>query len=123
MEIEKSHTSTLTVEERHLACNVGSGDLRVFATPMMIALMENAAMLAVADSLEEGSTTVGGHIESSHIKPTGIGHTVTATATLTAVEGRKLTFNVEASDEEGPIGKGIHIRFIVGAERFMQKVN
>ena len=123
MEIGKSHTSTLTVEERHLACNVGSGDLRVFATPMMMALMENAAMLAVAESLEEGTTTVGGHIESSHIKPTGIGHTVTATATLIAVEGRKLTFRVEASDEEGPIGKGIHIRFIVGAERFMQKVN
>ena len=123
MEIGKSHTSTLTVEERHLACNVGSGDLRVFATPMMMALMENAAMLAVAESLEEGTTTVGGHIESSHIKPTGIGHTVTATATLTAVEGRKLTFRVEASDEKGPIGKGTHIRFIVGAERFMQKVN
>ncbi len=122
MEIGKSHTSTLIVEERHLACNVGSGDLRVLATPMMMALMENAAMLAVADSLEEGSTTVGGHIESSHIKPTGIGHTVTATATLTAVEGRKLTFDVEAADEEGTIGKGTHIRFIVGAERFMQKV-
>ncbi len=122
MEIGKSHTSTLVVEERHLACNVGSGDLRVLATPMMMALMENAAMLAVADSLEEGSTTVGGHIESSHIKPTGIGHTVTATATLTAVEGRKLTFDVEAADEEGTIGKGTHIRFIVGAERFMQKV-
>ena len=122
MKIGTTHTSTLVVEERHLACNVGSGDLRVLATPMMMALMENAAMLCVADGLEEGCTTVGGHIASSHIKPTGIGHTVTATATLTAVEGRKLTFNVTAADEDGTIGEGTHIRFIVGAERFMQKI-
>ena len=122
METGKTYTSTLTVEERHLACNVGSGDLRVFATPMMMALMENAAMLCVADDLEEGNSTVGGHISSSHIKPTGIGHTVSATATLTAVEGRKLTFKVTAQDEDGIIGEGEHLRFIVGKEKFMSKV-
>lgn len=122
METGKTYTSTLTVEEQHLACNVGSGDLRVFATPMMMALMENAAMLCVADDLEEGNSTVGGHISSSHIKPTGIGHTVSATATLTAVEGRKLTFKVTAQDEDGVIGEGEHLRFIVGKEKFMSKV-
>lgn len=122
MEIGKTYTSTLTVEEHHLACNVGSGDLRVFATPMMMALMENAAMLCVADELDEDSSTVGGHISSSHIKPTGIGHTVSATATLTAVEGRKLSFKVVAQDEEGTIGEGEHLRFIVGKEKFMSKV-
>lgn len=122
METGKTYTSTLTVEERHLACNVGSGDLRVFATPMMMALMENAAMLCVADELEEGNSTVGGHISSSHIKPTGIGHTVSATATLIAAEGRKLTFKVTAQDEDGIIGEGEHLRFIVGKEKFMSKV-
>lgn len=116
------HTSTLQVSESHLAVNVGSGDLRVLATPMMMALMENAAMLAVAPELEEGQSTVGGQIASSHLKPTGMGHTVTATAELVKVEGRKLYFKVFASDEEGLIGEGEHLRFVVGREKFMSKV-
>lgn len=122
MEIGKKFVSTMVVEERHLACQVGSGDLRVLATPVMLALMENAAMLCVADQLDAESTTVGGHIAASHLKPTGIGHTVTATAELTAAEGRRLTFKVSASDEEGLIGEGEHLRFVVGRERFMNKV-
>ena len=122
MEIGKKFVSTMVVEERHLACQVGSGDLQVLATPVMLALMENAAMLCVADQLDAESTTVGGHIAASHLKPTGIGHTVTATAELTAAEGRKLTFKVSASDEEGLIGEGEHLRFVVGRERFMSKV-
>lgn len=122
METGKKYTSTLVVEECHLACTVGSGDLRVLATPIMLALMENAAMLCVANSLEEGNTTVGGHIAASHIKPTGIGHTVTATAELIGEEGRKLKFKVSASDEDGLIGEGEHLRFIVGREKFMNKV-
>jgi len=117
-----SHTSSLKVEERHLAVNVGSGDLPVLATPMMMALMENAAMMAVSPAIEEGQTTVGGQISSSHLKPTGLGHTVTATAELIAVEGRKLTFRISASDEDGIIGEGEHLRFIVGREKFLSKV-
>ena len=119
----KKYTSSLVVEEKHLACNVGSGDLEVFATPMMMALMENAAMLCVADDLDEGCSTVGGQISSSHIKPTGLGHTVTATAELISVEGRKLKFKVSASDEEGLIGEGEHLRFIIDKSRFMSKVS
>ena len=122
METGKKYTSTLVVEEKHLACQVGSGDLRVLATPMMMALMENAAMRCVADELDAGSTTVGGQISSSHLKPTGLGHTVTATAEMIAVEGRKLKFRISASDEEGLIGEGEHLRFVVGRDRFMQKV-
>lgn len=122
MTIGKKYTSILVVEERHLACNVGSGDLRVLATPMMMALMENAAMLCVADELDPANSTVGGQISSSHLKPTGLGHTITATAELIAVEGRKLKFHVSASDEEGLIGEGEHLRFIVGREKFMSKV-
>lgn len=122
MQIGKKHTSTMIVEEKHLACNVGSGDLPVFATPMMMALMENAAMLCVADELENGSSTVGGQISSSHLKPTGLGKTVTATAELISAEGRKLKFKVSASDEGGLIGEGEHLRFIIDKEKFMSKV-
>lgn len=122
MEIGKKFTSSLVVEEKHLACNVGSGDLPVFATPMMMALMENAAMRCVADEFDTESSTVGGQISSSHIKPTGLGHTVTATAELIAVEGRKLKFKISASDEDGLIGEGEHLRFIIGREKFMSKV-
>ena len=116
------HTSTLTVGPEHLACRVGSGDLEVLATPMMMALMENAAMLAVAPALEEGQTTVGGQISSSHLKPTGLGKVVTATAELTAIEGRKLTFKIQAYDEAGLIGEGTHLRFIVNREKFLSKI-
>ena len=122
MQIGKQYTSTMIVEEKHLACNVGSGDLPVFATPMMMALMENAAMLCVADELENGSSTVGGQISSSHIKPAGLGKTVTATAELISAEGRKLKFKVSASDEGGLIGEGEHLRFIIDKEQFMSKV-
>lgn len=122
MQIGKKYTSTMIVEEKHLACNVGSGDLPVFATPMMMALMENAAMLCVADELENGSSTVGGQISSSHLKPTGLGKTVTATAELFSAEGRKLKFKVSASDEGGLIGEGEHLRFIIDKEKFMSKV-
>lgn len=116
------HTSSLIVGEEHLASHVGSGDLDVFATPMMAALMENAAMLAVAPELEEGQSTVGGMITTSHLKPTGKGHSVTATAELVKVEGRKLKFKVTASDEGGVIGEGEHLRFIISKEKFMSKV-
>lgn len=122
MQIGKKYTSTLIVEEKHLACNVGSGNLQVLATPMMMALMENAAMMCVADELDADTSTVGGQISASHLKPTGLGHKVTATAELIAVDGRKLSFKVSARDEDGLIGEGEHLRFIVGCERFMSKV-
>jgi len=88
----------------------------------MMALMEEAAMRCVAPHLEDGQTTVGGYIAASHLKPTAHGRTITATATLTAVEGRKLQFTVSASDEDGLIGEGEHTRFIVDRERFMARL-
>lgn len=117
-----THTSTLVVKKENLAVNAGSGDLEVLATPAMMALMENAAMLAVKDVLPDGSTTVGSQISSTHLKPTAEGKTVTATAILTEAEGRKLTFKVSASDETGVIGEGTHVRYIVDADRFMAKL-
>ena len=78
--------------KKNVAATMGSGDLNVFATPAMVALMENAAMSAVADELPEGSTTVGAMMNTTHIKPSAVGDTVSATAVLKEVEGRKLTF-------------------------------
>ena len=120
--IGQTYSCTRSVEEHHLAAHVGSGDLRVLATPSMIALMEEAAMRCVAPHLGEGQTTVGGYIAASHLKPTAHGRTITATATLTAVEGRKLQFTVTASDEDGLIGEGEHTRFIVDREKFMARL-
>lgn len=122
MEAGLTHTSRLVVADADTAISRGSGDMPVLATPSMMALMENAAMLAVADHLSEGSTTVGGHIESSHLAPTAIGAEVEATATLLKVEGRKLTFRVEARQGDKLLGEGSHLRFIVDRQRFLSKL-
>ncbi len=117
-----SAQSKTTVDCGNVAATMGSGDLQVFATPAMVALMENAAMTAVAGHLPEGSTTVGAEMNVTHIKPSGIGAEIVASAVLTEVDGRKLTFNVGARDGESVIGEGIHVRFIVDREKFMSKV-
>lgn len=117
------YTSSVVVDKANCASVVGSGGLDVFATPSMVALMENAAMNAVAPYLPDGSTTVGSEINVAHTKPTGIGATVSATAELLSVDGRKLVFKVIAHDETGPIGEGTHVRFIVDVERFLSKLN
>jgi predicted thioesterase len=116
------HTSQLTVDETVTAIAMGSGDMPVLATPVMMALMENAAMLAVADHLPEGSTTVGGHISSSHLKPSKLGDTITATATVTRVDGKKIEFKVEAHCGDTLLGEGTHLRFIVDKEKFMSRL-
>ena len=117
-----THTSQLTVTKAVTATSMGSGDLPVLATPAMMALMENAAMLAVAPHLPEGSTTVGGHISASHIKPTPVGETVTATATVTKVDGKKIEFEVKAHWGDVLLGEGTHLRFIVDREKFMSRL-
>ncbi len=117
-----SARSSVVVTAENTALRLGSGDMEVFATPAMVALMENAAMLAVAPELPEGSTTVGSEMNCSHIKPSGLGTEITATAVLTEVEGRKLTFNVGARDGEGLIGEGVHVRYIVDRAKFLSKV-
>ena len=122
IEIGLKHTSELRVSEALTAIAVGSGDMPVLATPMMMALMENAAMLAVRDKLPEGSTTVGGHIESSHLKPSKIGDVVKAEAEVTKVDGKKIEFRVSAYSGETLIGEGTHLRFIVDRQKFMSKI-
>ena len=122
LETGLSARSVTTVTAEKTAAAMGSGDLPVFATPAMVALMEHAAMEAVAASLPEGSTTVGSEMNTSHLKPSKLGAEITATAVLTAVEGRRLTFNVGARDDDGVIGEGTHVRYIVDRERFMAKL-
>ena len=122
METGLKHVSTVSVSAANTALTIGSGDMEVFATPAMVALMENAAMKAVAPHLPEGSTTVGAMMETSHIKPSALGETVNAEAILEEIDGRKLTFKVTASDSKGTIGEGKHIRYIVDRERFLSKL-
>ena len=116
----KGRAETVVTPE-NTAAAVGSGLVPVFATPCMIALMENAAVNAVQAQLEEGQGTVGTLLNVSHDTATPVGMKVWAEAELTAVEGRKLTYTVAAFDEAGPIGKGIHQRFIIQADRFLAK--
>jgi predicted thioesterase len=122
IEIGLKHTSELTVTDAVTAITIGSGDMRVLATPTMMALMENAAMLAVKDELPEGCTTVGGHIESSHLKPSKVGDKVSATAEVTKVDGKKIEFKVAAYSGDTLLGEGTHLRFIVDRERFLSKL-
>ena len=122
MEIGLTYTSTVVVSKENSALTMGSGDLEVFATPSMVALMENAAMKAVAGELPEGSTTVGAMMNTTHIKPSAMGDEISATATLKEVEGRKLTFSVIAADSKGVIGEGTHVRYMVDRAKFMAKL-
>ncbi|MDE6140186.1 MAG: thioesterase family protein [Alistipes sp.] len=112
----------MVVSPGNTAEYIGSGDMAVLATPAMVALMENAAMLAVAPLLPEGSTTVGSCISTSHLKPSAVGATVTARAELTEVDNRRLTFRVEAYEGEEKIGEGEHVRYIVDREKFLARI-
>ena len=116
----KAEVSTLA-EREDTAKEVGSGDLLVYATPCMAALMEGAACEAIAASLPEGQTTVGTLLNIEHIAATPVGMEVRAQATVTAVEGKVITFDVQAFDEAGQIGRGIHKRVIVNSQKFLGK--
>jgi predicted thioesterase len=113
----QGHASTLVTEDL-TAPVVGSGTVATYATPSLVALMEKAAVDCVERHLAPGEASLGVRIEVSHTAPTPPGLTVSATATLTAVEGRKLTFAIEARDDVEPIGTATHIRVVVDAKRF-----
>lgn len=111
------------VTDTNSALAMGSGTLKVFATPAMIALMEETAWKSVAPHLEDGSGTVGTALNIKHTAATPLGMTVTCESKLIAVDGRKLTFHVTAKDEAGVIGEGEHERFIVQNEKFQAKAD
>jgi fluoroacetyl-CoA thioesterase len=113
-------TAKVTAENTALA--LGSGDVPVFGTPALVALMEQAAVLALAGGLEPGETTVGTRLEIAHLAATPVGAAVRAEAELVAVEGRKLTFAVAAFDDRQKIGEGRHQRMRVARDRFLGKL-
>ena len=117
----KTASARTVVSENNTANAVWSGALDVFATPMMVALMEQAACECLADGLDPGQTSVGTEISVSHTAASPIGAEITATATVEAVFGRRIEFIVTASDNTGEIGNGKHTRVIVDAEKFMKK--
>ncbi len=113
--------ATTTVVHENTAAAVGAGGVEVFGTPMMIALMENAAWQAVADQLDAGHVTVGTLVNVKHLAATPLGQRVRATAELVEIDRRRLVFKVEAYDEKQKIGEGFHERFIVDLDRFLPK--
>ncbi len=122
-EHELKGEAMILVNSAYTAIAARSGSLEVLGTPYMIALMEKATCSACESLLDEGETTVGTAINITHDKASGLGELIKATATLKAVDGRKLTFDVIATDsKEDIIGKGTITRFVVNGERFMSKV-
>jgi predicted thioesterase len=121
--IGEKATYSIKVNDSNTAKTMGSGSLEVFATPAMVAIMEKASTMALQPYLDEGSTTVGTALNISHVSATPIDMEVSATAEVTNVEGREITFKVQAFDEVGLIGEGTHKRFVVFAEKFQAKTN
>jgi len=123
MEIGIKNTLEITVTGNLTAAAVGSGTLNVYATPAMIALIEETAWKSVAPYLEEGQSTVGTRLDVSHVAPTPLGMTVRCETELTEVDGRRLVFAVNVYDKAGLIGKGTHERFIIMSEKFQAKAD
>ena len=112
---------TETVTEEKTAAALGSGTLRVYATPAMIALMENTALNSVADKLDDGMTTVGTKLDIVHTSASPVGSTITCESELVEIDRRRLVFSVTVYDNVGEIGKGTHERFIVDSVKFSEK--
>jgi fluoroacetyl-CoA thioesterase len=116
-------TASVTVTDNLTAAALGSGSVNAYSTPAMIALLEAAAINALAGHLADGQTSVGTSLNVKHLAATPVGMTVNAAAILKEIDGRRLVFDVSASDEVEVIGQGTHERFIVDRERFEQRVH
>lgn len=121
MEIGIIGTQTIKVAEEQTAKHLGSGELAVFATPCMIALMENTAYKSVQPFLETAQGTVGTLLNVKHVAATPVGMEVRCETKLIEIDRKRLVFEVKAFDACGLIGEGLHERFIVDNQRFMQK--
>jgi len=115
-------TSDLVVAKENTACHLGSGGVDVLATPELVRLMEQAAVAAVDPLLPLGQKTVGARIDIQHLAPTPLGMRVKARATLVTINGRRLTFDVEARDEREVVARGSHERVIVDLDRFRSRL-
>lgn len=123
LEINMTGKESVTVTEENTAATVGSGSLRVFATPSLAALIEKAACNCLLGRLEEGTTSVGTVLDIKHMAATPVGMKAEAIVTLVEIDGRRLVFDVTVRDEKEKISEGVHERFIVNSDRFMTKVN
>ncbi len=121
MEKGLRHTETVMADETNTAAAMGSGTLRVFSTPSMIALMEKTCYTCVQAHLDEGLSTVGTLVNVKHLAATPVGMKITSECTLEEVDGRRLVFSVKAYDEKGLIGEGEHERFVIKCESFVGK--
>jgi predicted thioesterase len=115
-------TAEIVVGTRDTAPHVGSGKIGVLATPIMVNLMESAALQAVERFMPPGHQTVGTHLDVKHFAATPVGLRVRARAELVRIEGRTLTFRIHAEDERERIGEGVHERLIINVERFDQRM-
>lgn len=123
MEKGIKNTIKIIVTNNKTAAAMGSGTLQVFATPAMIALIEETAWRSVTPYLEDGQSSVGTKLDISHISPTPLGMTVKCETELTEIDGRRLVFKTDVYDEMGLIGTGTHERFIINADKFQKKAD
>ena len=123
LKIGTKGTKSVTVTSRNTAKAMGSGTLDVFATPALIALMEETCWTSVAGQLEPGSGTVGTLLEIKHTAPPPLGMEVTCESTLIEADGRRLVFTVTARDAKGVVGEGRHERFVIQNEKFQAKAD
>lgn len=114
-------TARYTVTEEMTASDLGSGEVSLLGTPALVALVERTAMASVNPALEEGATTVGARVELDHVAPTLVGATVSVTTRLDEVDGRRLWFSVEVTDDGGTVSTGRHLRVVVDRERFLER--
>jgi predicted thioesterase len=115
-------TQEMQVSDKDTAKYHGSGKLEVYATPAMVAFMENTAVACIDNDLEKGMDSVGIQIDTKHIKASKLGAKITCTAKLTKVDGKKLSFEIEAADEDGKIGTASHVRYIIDPVKFMSRL-
>lgn len=115
------YEKTYRVEAKDTALSVGSGDMMVLATPTLIAHLENAAMVVIAEELDTEYSSVGGYVELKHLSPTFCGMTFKVCAEIVAVDGKKVDFKLLATDDNGIIAEGVHTRFIVNREKFTER--
>lgn len=123
MRVGKTFEQSIKVSEGMLASTLGSGQVNVFATPIMILKMEETSSLCVADDIGQGNVTVGTDVVVSHLAPTPVGRTVKFKSELIEINGKVLKFQVSASDDKGVVGRGTHTRVIVDKQKFEEKAS
>jgi fluoroacetyl-CoA thioesterase len=122
LEVGMKGTSEIVVGEEHTAPRIGSGRVRVLATPVMINVVEAAALAAVEHLLPPGHQSLGTHLDVGHYAATPVGMRLRGTAEVTKIDGRAIEFRVEAHDDAERVGDGTHVRVVVNVERFDRRV-